>query len=1217
MANNASLSWGKDRTTITINYDVHSNLPLARTCPSYKSFHAFATTLFCMPAEIISDSDDGSVSDASIDTTETSETKETNEATSAQTREPTSKRKRRLDQQHERKKARKKDNATTIPTTEPPKEKPPFPFTPTTHDPQFKSPNVVEDVNMATDHKELLAIHHKLGHLSFARIKKLASLGRVPKKLLNCREPRCAECLYGKQTRRPWRTSKVKNKIGKMPVNPGDMVSVDQLQSAVPGLIAQSKGSLVKNRYLVATIFVDHATDFGYVHLQKSTSSADTIEAKHEFERMAASHGIKIRHYHADNGRFADNAFMKSIRDAQQQITFCGVGAHHQNGIAEKRIRDLTEGARTMLIHATHRWPRVVNAHLWPYALRLANHLRNAVPRNEGVDSPHQEFSGVSDASLDYKQEHPFGCPVYVLDSKLQGGKGGQRKWAERARVGVYLGHTPTHSSTVSYVLNVVTGHVSAQFHLVFDDHFDTVMTSKCDTTNSLWQTLAQLPNQDPDEPFEAPTVEEPAEIPRVLQDPWYRTQRDAALADAVTNPPPAPAILIPITNDVPPSPASTQPKGSRVARDDVTGNPDLGNTYSPHSTRTGITATRTPSAGPSDNPPGVPPPSPIHPDEHIHIHAPPVVTRSGRTVTPSLRAREAANFPSLQAHAAYLADLSHLPDGTYNEPVHPSAYLSTKGDPDTFHLSQARKELDWPDFQIAMDKEIADFDQRGHWEVVHRSTLLHLKAYDIVKAIWSFKRKRRPTGELLKHKARLCAHGGQQTKGVTYSETYSPVVNWFTLRCFVVLSLINNWHTRQIDFILAFPQAELESNVYMEIPFGYHVTPEGPDWLLKLKKNVYGLKDAGRTWHLHLKKGLTSRGFTPSLIDPCVFYKGKLILIVYVDDMICMCPTSKPIDDFLHDMQKGGFSLTDQGDVNEYLGLKVTKSKDGKTMDLTQPHLIDKIISSAGLNAMSKTHQTPAVVILTKSASSKPTTESLDYRSVIGQMNYLAATTRPDIAFAVHQCARFCSNPRKPHYEAVKRIARYLAQTREAGLMLRPGKPEMECFVDADFAGTWSKEFADDSSTALSRTGFVINFAGCPIIWASKMQTEIALSTTEAEYIALSTAMRDIIPLRELLNELGRNKLVDQIDTTSVACTVFEDNASCLELAIAPKMRPRTKHINIKYHHFRSHIKSDQNPQGSIKILHVGTKEQVADIFTKPLTILPFQHLRKKLMGW
>jgi hypothetical protein len=1226
----STLNWNYGQCVVTIPHDAIRNLPIWRTAPGYKKFSAFASELFCMSTGVVSDnddSDDESDSDATTPTSNVREVPLTREALSTpstglpQTRERSRKRRRRRDASEEppvppptrkkvRQRAKRKESRRASASPEPEDKSRPFPFSPTTHSDTVRPPDVVEDPNLPSDQKELLTIHHKLGHLSFSRIKKLAQVGVLPKRFLNCREPRCAECLYGKQTRRPWRHTKVKGKIGKLPIDPGDTVSVDQLQSpAVTGLIPQVTGILTTDRYTVATIFVDHASDFTYVHFQKSASGAETLKAKQEFERRALSHGVTIRHYHADNGIFAGSVFQQAIRDARQKITFCGVGAHHQNGIAEKRIRDLTEHARTMLIHATHRWPRAVNAHLWPYALRLAVHLRNAVPRSEGDYSPHQHFSGLMDATLDPKQEHPFGCPVYVLSDHLQTGNP-HGKWKDRARVGVYLGHSPDHASTVAYILNVTTGHVSAQFHVVFDDHFDTVLTTKRDMAPSLWQSAANLPESDPDEPFEAPSVTTIPEIPRVFQAPWYRTHRDASRAS--TAPSPDTPLAQPIPRPIDDNPVSSRDSapttlGTNDAPDDVTDDPDIGSASSPTQARSG-SSSRSTSAEPLVNP------TPEVPDDLPH--ALPITTRSGRTVHLTQRAREATSFPSLQAHTAYLEILATLPDGTINDTTFPSAFLSTSGDPDTLYLSDARKQADWADFKLAMDKEVEDFNQRGHWEIVSRKSLMHLQAYDIVKAIWSFKRKRRPTGELLKHKARLCAHGGQQTKGVTYHETYSPVVNWFTLRLFIVLSLIYDWKTRQVDFVLAFPQAELASDVYMELPYGFHVEPQG-DWVLKLKRNVYGLKDAGRTWHLHLKKGLTDRGFTASLVDPCVFYKGDLILIIYVDDMICMCPTDAPIDEFLTGMQAGGFTLTDQGDVNEYLGIKVAKEDDDSTMHLTQPHLIDKILKSAGLKDTSKMHATPAAIILNKFKESKATTDTLDYRSVIGQMNYLAMTTRPDIAFAVHQCARFCSDPRKPHYEAVKRIARYLALTRDKGLTLRPGDPTMECYVDADFAGTWTKEYSDDSSTALSRTGFVINFAGCPVVWASKMQTEIALSTTEAEYIALSAAMRDVIPVRALLNELSDHGLIQHIGTSKVRCTVFEDNASCLELALAPKMRPRTKHINIKYHHFRSHIHSDQNPDGTITIQHVGTKDQTADIFTKPLTIVPFEHLRAKLMGW
>ena len=181
-----------------------------------------------------------------------------------------------------------------------------------------------------------------------------------------------------------------------------------------------------------------------------------------------------------------------------------------------------------------------------------------------------------------------------------------------------------------------------------------------------------------------------------------------------------------------------------------------------------------------------------------------------------------------------------------------------------------------------------------------------------------------------------------------------------------------------------------------------------------------------------------------------------------------------------------------------------------------------------------------------------------------------------------------------------------------DKGLILQPDDTQrLNCFVDADFAGTYCQQTAHLALSVLSRTGYVLTFSGCPISWVSKMQTEIALSTTEAEYIALSQSMRDLIPIRSVLEELTMI-LGLKIDIPITHSTVFEDNNGALELAKEPKYRPRTKHIAIKYHHFREHVRNKH-----IRIQKIETKEQLADIFTKPLEKYQFEHLRKKLMGW
>jgi len=234
-----------------------------------------------------------------------------------------------------------------------------------------------------------------------------------------------------------------------------------------------------------------------------------------------------------------------------------------------------------------------------------------------------------------------------------------------------------------------------------------------------------------------------------------------------------------------------------------------------------------------------------------------------------------------------------------------------------------------------------------------------------------------------------------------------------------------------------------------------------------------------------------------------------------------------------------------------------------------------------------------------------------------------LAKNTRPDISMAVHQCARYCSNPKAIHELAVKRIAWYLLSTQDKGLILTPSTSlSLYMHVDADFAGWWHREFSELRDSVLSRSSYVISFCGCPVVWASKLQTEIALSTTESEYIALSTATRDLLPLRRILQGIHNLSFIklschNPYDTISSPCLppskIFENNNACITLATTEMhFKPRTKHISIKFHHFYDKIRD-----GTLTVIKIGTNENIADIFTKPLSRIKFHHLRRLLMGW
>lgn len=215
---------------------------------------------------------------------------------------------------------------------------------------------------------ELLKLwHYRLGHAPFSRLREMAACGELSASLLTCRAPTCSACRLGKATKVPWKGKgkASKNKIKEVTA-PGQCVSVDQLESTTPGFIAQLRGWLTKARYRYATVFVDHFSDLTYVHFHQRITADETVKAKTAFEAYAAHHGVKVLHYHADNGRFADKEFLASIVRERQTISFCGVNAHFQNGRAEKKIRDLQDNSRTSIIHARQRWPHAMEVHLWP-----------------------------------------------------------------------------------------------------------------------------------------------------------------------------------------------------------------------------------------------------------------------------------------------------------------------------------------------------------------------------------------------------------------------------------------------------------------------------------------------------------------------------------------------------------------------------------------------------------------------------------------------------------------------------------------------------------------------------------------------------------------------------------------------------------------------------------------------------------------------------------
>jgi len=311
-----------------------------------------------------------------------------------------------------------------------------------------------------------------------------------------------------------------------------------------------------------------------------------------------------------------------------------------------------------------------------------------------------------------------------------------------------------------------------------------------------------------------------------------------------------------------------------------------------------------------------------------------------------------------MQAFVTHLENVNSLFDNTIcmtNQMI----FATIAANNDVYTLKEMLR-LD--DIAIRERYEIEDHEVRDHWEIIKRIDLP--KGAKTILSVWAFKLKRFPDGQIMKHKARLNAHGGMQRWGVDYWETYAPVVNWISVRLMMAITIIHKLETKSIDFVLAFPQAELDRDVYMELPYGFQHGEKGKH-VLRLKKNLYGLADASFNWFQKLCEGLESENFVKSEIDQCVFIREDCIVLMYVDDMIAISRENSVLEKIVMNLQNKNYILTDEGSLTKYLGVDVKYREQGG-FELIQPFLIQRVIDLLKLDdedlGRYNTRPTPAV---------------------------------------------------------------------------------------------------------------------------------------------------------------------------------------------------------------------------------------------------------------
>ncbi|XP_020703307.1 uncharacterized protein LOC110114695 [Dendrobium catenatum] len=368
-----------------------------------------------------------------------------------------------------------------------------------------------------------------------------------------------------------------------------------------------------------------------------------------------------------------------------------------------------------------------------------------------------------------------------------------------------------------------------------------------------------------------------------------------------------------------------------------------------------------------------------------------------------------------------------------------------------------------------------------------------------------------------------------------------------------------------QLDVSNAFLHGDLDADIYMKQPPGF-VNSATSNLVCKLRKSLYGLKQALRQWFNKLTGFLQSQGFG--------FIIGN---------------NDSAIQSLLRQLQSH-FDLKQLGQISLFLGIQVTQSNSGYF--LSQHHYASKLLRDAGY-ADCKSAPTPAVPNRKNiTSSSQPFADPTLYRKLAGSLQYLSIT-RPDIAFATNQVCQHMQNPSDLDFKALKRILRYIKGTIDHGLPITKGPLELLTYTDADWAA--------DTSDRKSISGYCTFLGWTLLTWTVKKHVTVAKSSTEAEYRSLSAATSEVIWLRRLAEELG----IPQPSPTTIYC----DNTSAIAIAKNPVFHNRTKHIEIDYHFIRQHINTK-----AIQLQHIASKDQLADILTKAFTVSRFTELHSKL---
>ncbi|CAA7051267.1 unnamed protein product [Microthlaspi erraticum] len=995
--------------------------------------------------------------------------------------------------------------------------------------------------------------HSRLGHPSHSILKTIISSFSLPFSESFSKTLSCVDCLT--------------NKSHKLAFSQTSISSSKPLEYLFSDLWTSPVVSV--DNYKHYLIIVDHYTRYSWFYPLKLKSDVKEIFIR--FKALVENKfKTKIVTLFSDNGGefIALRTFLST-----SGITHLTSPPHtpEHNGLVERRHRHIVETGLSLLHHA-----QIPNT-FWSYAFSTAVYLINRMPTPTlSLQSP---FSMIFGFDPNYSKLKIFGCLCFPWLRPYR-----SHKLEPRSTSCVFLGYSLTQSAYLCF--DPLTNRLFVSRHVRFDEQtfpYQRLLQSNSETPSSNWTSplsfvpisnrpLVSVP------PSSSPPGSDPSPTPTLPSDQTPTSPVASTPTSPVPNGDLSPASSHPLnapsnqshnsvatspsvthtSDDSPSSMAHTQSNSQLSAHSSPTTTtqspsttPRPTNTPSPSPSSSSTSSLPSPSPPPAPPSPSPPPAPVIMPPENNHNMA--------------TRAKSGISKPNKKY-----------------------ALLTPRSDaipPIPTSVAQALADPRWSN---AMSEEYTSVLRHGTYTLVPKEP-----HHNIVSCRWIYTHKFNPNGSLRRLKARYVAKGYNQRRGVDFTETFSPVIKSTSLRVVLDVAVSRDWPIKQLDVNNAFLQGSLEEEVYVAQPPGF-IDPDRPHHVCRLHKALYGLKQAPRAWYRELSTFLTVSGFTNSLADPSLFILNRdsslLYILVYVDDIVITGNNPRLLQHTL-DALATRFSIKDPEDLNYFLGIEAFRTSFG--LHLTQRRYILDLLQRCKMSD-AKPVQTPmAAYPKLTLRSGSPLPDPTEYRSVVGSLQYLAFT-RPDISYAVNRLSQFMHAPTTEHWQATKRLLRYLAGTSSHGTFYSRSNPtSLHAYSDADWGG--------DIDDYVSTNAYIVYLGKHPISWSSKKQRGVARSSTEAEYRSVANTSAELRWICSLLTELGIS-----IPSTPV---IYCDNVGVTYLCANPIFHSRMKHLALDYHFIRNQITS-----GVLRVAHVSSKDQLADALTKPLTRAPFKSSTSKI---